>query len=171
MGQARCGPCECGGAVPGWRRAAWPVGGAGGYAGTPRRGAGDCDLGLGRGAQWYCHGQRPSGGRLCAANAQLRVSRRRQLQKRLLPGPGGGGTQPVPRHPQAPRFPGPCRRSHQGGRRDFPGQRARSALRHRGSGRCSTRRSGKRLRTPSWRCSSARWRRATCTWAAPPAQP
>src|SRR5690606_18974025 len=39
-------------------------------------------------------------------DAQLRIGRRRELQEGLLPRPGGGGAQPVPRHAQAPRLPG-----------------------------------------------------------------
>ena len=43
------------------------------------------------------------GGAVRAADGEPRTGGRRQFPEGLLPGPGGGGAQPVPRHAQAPR--------------------------------------------------------------------
>jgi hypothetical protein len=57
--------------------------------------------------------------RLRAADAQLRIGGRRQLQEGLLPGPGSRGAQPVPRHAQAPHLPRAGRRAVAAGQEVF----------------------------------------------------
>ena len=81
-------------------------------------------------AQDWCWGEVRSGVAMitepivesfCAANAELRVSWRRELQKGLLSRPGSGGAQPVSRHLEAPCVSGAFRRADEGGRRSISG--------------------------------------------------
>ena len=72
--------------------------------GSGGRGDGSCPVAVGRGAQRHRHAHHAGGGSLRAADAELRIGGRRELQEGLLPGPGSRGAQPVPRHAQRRAF-------------------------------------------------------------------
>ncbi len=90
------------------RAGARPAGATHGPACPVRPGPGARPLGVGRSAEWRGHADGAAGRIVRAADAQLRIGGRREFQEGLLPRPGGGGAQPVPRHAQAPHLPGAC---------------------------------------------------------------
>ena len=65
---------------------------------TPGPAARPVNLAVERGAKRCCHAHGTAGGCVCAANAQLRIGGRCELQEGLLPRQGSGGAQPVPGH-------------------------------------------------------------------------
>src|SRR6218665_1597568 len=95
--------------VPRGKPAPRAVGGTGRRPATGRPLARHPAVAVERGGERRGHAEQPRGAGLRAADAQLRVRGRRELQERLLPRARGGGAQPVPRHAQAPRLYRPCR--------------------------------------------------------------
>ena len=69
---------------------------------------------------------------LCAANDELRIRGRRELQKRLLSRARSGGPQPVSRHPETAHRAGTQPGGPAGRTRDLHPRRPRSDMRHRG---------------------------------------